>query len=189
VQSSWLEQQFHQGLPYQAYVATGTEEQQRRWRQVYELAQLSSVQANLIAGWTREMKILVVSGVWCGDCIEQCPLFERIAEANPERLLVRFVDRDVHRELSERLQINEGKRVPVVLFLAEDHAFCGLYGDRSLNRYRALAARQIGPSCVTGLLPPGEGELAATLQDWLDEFERIQLMLRLSPRLRSRHND
>ena len=79
--------------------------------------------------------------------------------------------------------------MPVVLFLAEDHELCGVFGDRTLHRYRAVAARQLGPSCPTGLTAPPPDELVATLQDWLDEFERLQLMLRLSARLRQKYND
>jgi hypothetical protein len=114
---------------------------------------------------------------------------QRIAEANPARIALRLLDRDEHRDLTERVRINAGDRVPVVLFLAEDFAFCGLYGDRTLNRYRALAARQLGDACPTGILPPEKDEVAATLADWFNEFERIQLMLRLSGRLRQKHGD
>jgi hypothetical protein len=32
-------------------------------------------------------------------------------------------------------------------------------------------------------------EATATLQGWLEEFERVQLMLRTSPRLRQLHGD
>ena len=135
------------------------------------------------------MKVLVVSGVWCGDCVEQCPLLQRIAEANPARVELRLLDRDEHADLSGRLRINGGARVPVALFLAEDFELCSVFGDRTLNRYRALAARQLGPSCPTGLVVPGAGELSATLADWLAEAERVQLMLRLSARLRQRHGD
>jgi thioredoxin-like negative regulator of GroEL len=133
--------------------------------------------------------MLVVSGIWCGDCVQQCPLLERIAEANPARVVLRLLDRDEHKDLSGRLRINGGDRVPVVLFLAEDHELCAACGDRTLARYRALAARQLGPSCPTGLVVPDEEELAATLQDWLDEVERVQLLLRLSGRLRQKHGD
>ena len=74
-------------------------------------------------------------------------------------------------------------------FLAEDFVPCSWYGDRSLNRYRAIAQKQLGAACSTGLFLPDQSELPLTLQDWLDEFERIQLMLRLSTRLRQKHND
>ena len=53
----------------------------------------------------------------------------------------------------------------------------------------ALAKKQLGPACPIAIAPPDPDELAATLQDWLDEFERVQLMLRLSARLRQKHGD
>jgi thiol-disulfide isomerase/thioredoxin len=189
VNAAFLNDKFNAALPYDRYVATGTPEQHRRWKQVYDAALLTPEQRRLVAGFVRDMRVLVLSGIWCGDCVQQCPLLQRIADANPERIGVRFVDRDEHRDLTEQVRINGGDRVPVVLFLAEDMEFCAAFGDRTLNRYRALAARQLGPSCPTGIVTPGADELAATLQDWLDECERVQLMLRLSARLRQEHGD
>ena len=187
--ASFLAEKFAASLPYDRYVRTGTEEQQRRWQQVYEAARVTDAQKQLVAGFVRDMKVLIVSGIWCGDCVQQCPLLARIAEANSTRIDLRLLDRDEHRDLAEKVRINSGDRVPVALFLAEDHELCSVFGDRTLNRYRALAARQLGPSCPTGIVAPAADELAATLQDWLNEFERVQLMLRLSARLRQKHQD
>jgi thiol-disulfide isomerase/thioredoxin len=187
--ASFLAHKFGAALPYERYLATGTDEQRRRWQQTYAVAHLTAEQKHLVAGFTREMKVLIVSGIWCGDCVQQCPLLVRIAEANPTRIEVRLLDRDEHRDLTEQVRINGGDRVPVALFLAEDHELCVVFGDRTLNRYRALAAKQLGPSCPTGIVLPGAEELVATIQDWLNEFERVQLMLRLSARLRQKHQD
>ena len=187
--AAFLAEKFAAALPYERYVQTGTDEQRRRWRQVYDSARLSDAQARLVAGFARDMKVLIVSGVWCGDCVQQCPLLQRIAEANPRRIDLRLLDRDQHRDLTEKVRMNGGDRVPVALFLAEDHELCAVYGDRTLSRYRALAVKQLGPSCPTAITPPEQGELAATLQDWLNELERVQLMLRLSARLRQKHNN
>jgi hypothetical protein len=46
-----------------------------------------------------------------------------------------------------------------------------------------------GASCPTGIAPPELPLLVRVTQEWLNEFERIQLMLRTSPRLRERHGD
>lgn len=181
--------QFSSALPYEQYLATGTEEQQRRWTQVYEIAKLNETQQQLVAGFQREMKIVVHSGIWCGDCVEQCPLIQRIAEANPAKIDLRFVERQTNTELDNELRINGGSRVPVVRFYSEDDMWCATAGDRTLNRYRALALKRLGPSCPTGILPPEKVEVEATLADWLDEVERVQLMLRLTPRLREKHQD
>ncbi|MHB1424471.1 MAG: thioredoxin family protein [Gemmataceae bacterium] len=185
----FLAEKFAAALPYDRYLLTGSDEQQRRWQQVYAAAQLTGPQNQLVAGFVRDMKVLIVSGIWCGDCVQQCPLMQRIAESNPARIDLRLLDRDQHRDLAEKVRINSGDRVPVALFLAEDHELCSVFGDRPLSRYRALASRQLGPSCPTGIVPPGTDEQAATLQDWLNEFERVQWMLRLSARLRQKHHD
>lgn len=180
---------FALALSYSDYLATGTDEQRRRWGGVYDAVTLSDSQSALVGGFVRQMNVLVVSGIWCGDCVQQIPLVARIAEANPAKIGLRIVDRDLHRGLADQLHINRGDRVPVALFLAEDFAFCSLFGDRSLHRYRALAAKQLGAACPIGITPPETGELSATLGDWLNEFERVQLMLRLSARLRKIHSD
>jgi thiol-disulfide isomerase/thioredoxin len=185
----YLSTKFSAALPYPRYILTGTDEQQRRWKQVYDAAHLTPAQLQLTSGFSRQMKLLILSGIWCGDCVQQCPLLQRIAETRPDHLDLRLLDRDEHHDLTDQLHINAGDRVPVAIFMAEDFELCSIYGDRTLNRYRALARQQLGASCPIGIAPPPADELAATLQDWLNEFERIQLMLRLSSRLRKKHGD
>lgn len=184
-----LAEKFKSSLAYADYVNTGTTEQQNRWRQVYEAAALTNDQKALSASFTREMRLLCVSGIWCGDCVQQVPLIQRIAESNPSKMDLRILDRDENRDLAEQVRINGGDRVPVLILLSEDYEPCAVAGDRTLSRYRALARKQLGAACPVAIAPPDPDELASTLQDWLDEIERVQWMLRLSPRLRQKHND
>jgi thiol-disulfide isomerase/thioredoxin len=187
--ASFLSEKFATGLPYDRYLKTGNEEQQRRWTQVYEAAHLTAAQKELVGGFVREMKILTFSGIWCGDCVQQCPLIQRIVEANPGKINLRFVERLKESELIPELRINAGSRVPVVMFLSEDNEWCATAGDRTIHRYRALAHARLGPMCPTGIVAPEKDELDATLGDWLNEVERVQLMLRLTPRLRQKYQD
>jgi thiol-disulfide isomerase/thioredoxin len=187
--ATYLSEQFASGLPYARYLPTGTEEQQRRWTQVYDAAHLTDAQRQLVGGFVREMKILIFSGIWCGDCVQQCPLICRIAEANAAKIDLRFVERLKENELAPELRINGGSRVPVVTFLSEDNEWCATAGDRTINRYRAIARAKLGPLCPTGIVAPDKDEVAATLGDWLNEVERVQLMLRLTPRLRQKYQD
>jgi hypothetical protein len=120
--------------------------------------------------------------------VQQVPLIQRIAEATP-RIDLRYLDRDQHLDLAEQVRINDGLRVPVLLFLAEDHEPVSIMGDRTLTRYRAIAARQLGASCPLPGAALDADEVRGTLQDWLDEFERVHLLLRLSARLRQKHGD
>src|SRR5579859_3638108 len=131
--ASQLSELFSSAPTYDRYLKTGTEEQQRRWIQVYEAAHLTGAQKQLLAGFVREMKILVFSGIWCGDCVQQCPLIYRIAEANTGKIDLRFVERPKESELVPELRINGGSRVPVVVFLSEDNEWCATAGDRTIH--------------------------------------------------------
>jgi thiol-disulfide isomerase/thioredoxin len=182
-------ERFASALPYDRYLHTGTDEQQRRWTQVLDVAHLSTTQQQLIGGFERDMKVLVYSGIWCGDCVQQGPLLQRIAQANAAKIDLRFIERPMSDELPEELRINGGSRVPVVLFFSEDWYWCATAGDRTIHRYRALALSKLGPSCPTGIMAPEKDEVDATVGDWVNEFERVQLMLRLAPRLRQKHLD
>jgi thioredoxin-like negative regulator of GroEL len=150
---------------------------------------LAAPQKQLLAGFTRDMKVLCVSGIWCGDCVAQGPMIETIAAANRERIDLKWLDRDAHIDLANLIMINAGHRVPTVIFMAEDFQPVSIFGDRTLTRYRALAAKYLGPSCPLPGAPIPQDELNATLQEWVNEFERVQLLLRLSTRLREKHGD
>jgi thiol-disulfide isomerase/thioredoxin len=187
--SAYLAQKHQAGKPYADYVATGNPDQQANWKKIYDQAKLTDAQTQLVKSFVRKMNVIGLSGVWCGDCVQQCPLIARIAEANPDKIDLRWLDRDEHIDLQEKVKVNGGNRVPVLIFLAEDYEPVFWYGDRTLTRYRALAARQLGGACPLPGAPVPQDELEATLQDWLDQFERAHLVLRLSTRLRQKHGD
>ncbi len=181
--------QFDEGLDYEAFLAKyANDVQKRRWDAVFEQVTLTDGQKELLRSFTREMPVLVLAGTWCGDCVEQCPIFPHFAAQN-ELIRLRFFDRDGNSDLADALSICGGQRVPTVLFLSEDGHVCGFYGDRTVSKYRSMASEEFGAACPTGLVPPEETLMESVVQDWLDEFERIQLMLRTSGRLRQLHGD
>ena len=179
---------FGGALTYEAFLEQfGTPEQRQRWSDVYDAFALTDEQATLLGSFTRELHVLCLAGAWCGDCVNQCPIFKRFTGATA-KIDLRFLDRDAAPEVSNELKVCGGGRVPVVVFLSEDNQECGRYGDRTLSRYRTMASEKLGAACPTGLAAPA-GAIIEAGADWLREFERIQLMLRLSPRLRQRHAD
>lgn len=179
---------FETGLSYPAFLQTyGTEDHRKRWQAMHEQISLTPPQQALIASFTREMKVFCLAGAWCGDCVNQCPIFDHIASAN-EKIRVRYFDRDANADLGEVLSICGAPRVPVLLFVSEDNFQVGWYGDRTLSKYRRMAADQLGAACATGL-GDDKSLRQAVVQDWVDEFERIHLILRTSGRLRKLHHD
>ena len=179
---------FAEGLSYEAFLdAHGSDGDRAKWRAAHDQVRLTAEQTALLAGFTREMPVICLAGAWCGDCVSQCPILQRIAEAN-DRIDLRFFDRDAHPDLGEELQICGAPRVPSVLFLAEDHVPTGRYGDKTLAKYRAAAAQLSGAACSLGTNEPGDLREAVTAE-WVEQFERNQLILRTSGRLRKKHGD
>lgn len=180
---------FDQGLSYAAFLEQyGSAEHQRRWAAVREQVRLLPAQTAVLTGFTREMKVAVLAGAWCGDCVNQCPIFDAFAATTP-RIQLRFFDRDAHSDLAAELSICGGARVPAVLFISEDNFVCGRYGDRTLAKYSDMAGSLGGAACPSGIAASAPSLLAQVTQEWLNEFHRVQLMLRLSGRLRTLHGD
>lgn len=180
---------FEAALPLSAFLAKyGSDAHRARWAAAHAQTALTSEQTALLARFTRRTNVLVLAGAWCGDCSSQCPIFERFAEAAPV-IQTRYLDRDEYADVQAALQINGGNRVPVAVFFSEDGHEVARYGERTLARYRALVGQLAGEGCATGLVKGTDPTQLAVVQDWLNEFERVQWILRLSPRLRRLHND
>lgn len=184
-----LYDKFALGLSYVDFINRYANDGQKlRWKQMHEQMRLTAPQRELLTSFRREMKVLCLAGAWCGDCINQCPIFEHFAAASP-LIQVRYLDRDEHADAQRALQINGGNRVPVVVFFSQDGFEVARFGERTLSRYRQMARDYFGPSCPTGLVLGNDPLLAQVTQDWLNEFERVQWLLVLSPRLRQQHGD
>ncbi len=184
-----LFEKFQAGLAYDDFLARHADDgQKRRWRQAREQIALTPAQRELLGSFTRRMNVLVLAGAWCGDCVNQCPIFEHFAAAAPV-ITPRYLDRDEHLDVQHELRINGGNRVPVVVFFSEDGQEAARYGERTLSKYRQMMRDQTGAACPTGIALPGDPLPALVTQDWLNEFERVQWLLRLSPRLRQLYGD
>lgn len=180
--------EFRKALTYEEYLGRSETRHRAKWYKMAEQITLPGPKKETVRAFTRKMPVLVLSGVWCGDCVRQGPMLKRIASANPS-IDLRFVERVDGAQLTDELRINGAMKVPVAVFLSEDHYEIGRFGDRLLTAYRRMAATQLGPACDTGLVAPPEDELQAEISEWVDIFERMHLILRLAPLLRERYED
>lgn len=187
--AEYLKTKHAAALGWPDYLASATDDQRAAWQKVYDQIELTQAQQALLGSFVREMNVIVVSGAWCGDCVRQGPMFQKIAEASGGKISLKWVDRDEHMDLQEQVKVCAGNRVPVVVFAAEDFELVGWYGDKPLARYRILMDQLQGAGCPLPGAPIPDDHLAAELADWVDEFERAHLLLRLSGRLRKKHND
>ena len=132
--AAYLKAKHDAGLRFDDYLATGTPDQQAGWRRIYDQVTLGDSQVKLLSGFVRKIKVLVVSGIWCGDCVRQGPMIQKIAEAAGGCIDLKWLDRDEHLDLQQRVMINAGQRVPVAVFCAEDDELVGWFGDKPLSR-------------------------------------------------------
>ncbi|MFM8803115.1 MAG: thioredoxin family protein, partial [Planctomycetia bacterium] len=111
---------FEASLPYQDFLARhATPDQRSRWDAFHARVALAPAQQAVLRGFVRRMPVLVLAGAWCGDCVNQCPIFAHFAAAAPS-IDLRFLDRDARPEIAAHLKVCGGQRVPVVAFFSED---------------------------------------------------------------------
>ena len=186
--SSFFADYFKKALPYKDFINSSDASHQKRWADFQSIMQLSQQEITTLSGFSRKMNVLCLAGSWCGDCARQCPMLNLISETAPNFNL-RLIDNRSNPELAEELKICGGMRVPTVVVLSEDFFEVSRFGDRTLAAYKRKASQELGPACDSGIVPPSVNELALELNEWVEYFERAQLMLRLSPFLRARHKD
>lgn len=186
--SDFFKTYFDKALSYEDFVKTGTAVQTEKWTNFAGKISLDEAQKTMLSGFTRSMNILVLSGVWCGDCARQCPMLDLMAQSS-KVMNLKFIDNQTYPELRDELRVCGGSRVPMALILSEDFFEVSRFGDRQLSVYRKKALNELGAACDPGILPPPANELAEEVREWLAFVERAQLMLRLSPFLRNRYKD
>jgi thiol-disulfide isomerase/thioredoxin len=178
---------YEMALPYEEYLKTDPEKAVR-WREFEPRAPtLSGEQKKRVQDYNREINILAMVGIWCGDCVRTTSIIRKIVEAAGEKVNIRFIERETSPELVEELRILGATRVPRIVFLTEDFWEIDRAGDRLLPVYRAKAAREIGMNYDAGVMTPKA--IQEETEAWLDVFERVLLMARLAPPLRKRYND
>ncbi len=162
--AGYLKSKHESGLAYRDYLATDPEKA-TPWNAIYEQVALTDEQRRLVGGFTRRVNVLCVSGIWCGDCVQQGPLLERIAEASPV-IDLRWLDRDEHLDLAKQIMINAGLRVPTVIFMAEDYEPVSIARrsvDHPLSGHRREEARRVLPPARRPGAPGRAGGDAAGL--------------------------
>ena len=186
--SDFWKRHFGIALDFNSFINIGKPEEITLWRERAERTpELTNEQKTRLQNYNRELNILVYAGTWCGDCSRQAPMLKKLSEAAGNKVNLRFIERETSKELQDELRVVGGLRVPIVVFLTEDFWEVGRFGERLLHIYRSKAAREIGRGIDEGVLSPRA--LENEMLEWVDIFERMLLMVRLSPPLRKRHGD
>lgn len=176
---------YSEAKPYQEYMAESETGHQSRWLATYNAVSFTENQIELLKSFKRTQHYLILAGSWCGDCARQCPIIERIAEQTTT-IKTRYLDNQALPEIRDELRIHGAARVPVGVAMSEDFFEINRFGDRPISVYRRKANTESGAACDIG---GKDSALALETADWISHFERLELMLKVSPFLRTRHGD
>ncbi len=177
---------FEKALSYDKYREESNSPYWTKWERHEGLISLTGNNKQTVSDFKRKLNVLVLSGVWCGDCQRQGPMLYRIAKENP-LIDLRFIESKSNPELQDELRINGAEKVPVAVFLSEDFLEIQRFGDRHLSYYRRTVEKSNAAYCETGIIDPEISELDSELTEWCETFERIQHILSLSPFLKKRY--
>jgi thiol-disulfide isomerase/thioredoxin len=190
IRADFWQNHWEQADDYETYLANSDADKADRWREkAGDIPAVTAEQVERLTGYGRKLHVLMYTGVWCGDCVRQGPMLKNIVDAADDTVELRCIDRDASEELKDELRILGAMRVPIVVFLTEDFMEVGRFGDRLLTVYRRKAENEVGAACAVPYAREGDNALAAEQSEWVDIFERMLLMTRLSPPLRERHGD
>jgi thiol-disulfide isomerase/thioredoxin len=97
------------------------------------------------AALPKPVRVLVLSEDWCGDCTDNLPILNRLAEESG-KLDVRIVSRDEHLEIMDAfLKYDKFRAIPLILFLDDDGNVIGSLKERpeSVTELRARKRAEI----------------------------------------------
>jgi len=78
----------------------------------------------------KTVRVLVLSEDWCGDCTDNIPILNRLAEESG-RLDVRIVSRDAHLDIMDAfLKYDKFRAIPLILFLDDEGNVIGSLKER-----------------------------------------------------------
>ncbi|HEY7789510.1 MAG TPA: thioredoxin family protein [Vicinamibacterales bacterium] len=182
IRSAFWKRAVERASDYETYLAESPAPQAARWRQQESrVPPLGPADRERLTGHGCPMHVLVVSGVWCGDCVRQGPIIKQLADAAGADVQLRLIDRDLDPAVRDEVRILGAMRVPVAIFLTTQFLEIGRVGDRMLSTYRRKAITEVGAACaLPGARTPVD-ETLAERGEWIDVFERMLLMVRLSP--------
>lgn len=101
---------------------------------------LSAPQAAALANLPKPVHVVAIAEDWCGDVVRNVPPLACMADAAAERLHVRFVTREQHKEVFARFLTNGGEAIPKYVFLSSEFVECGNWGPMPAE-HRKLIAR------------------------------------------------
>lgn len=101
----------------------------QRSRRLNKTATVSEPIATVVKSLEGSYTWLVLTESWCGDAAQILPLFQKLAEINPN-ISLKLVLRDENDALMSQFLTNGGRSIPKLIMLNEQKEVVGTWGPR-----------------------------------------------------------
>lgn len=129
IRADFWREHFEKADRYDQYLELSEPVYVKRWKDMAAaLPEITAEQKKRLTGINRRLNMLVYCSDWCGDCVRQMPMLEKIAAGVGPDLEMRIIDREESQALKDELRLVGAMRVPVVVFLSEDFHEVGRVG-------------------------------------------------------------
>ena len=148
----------------------------QRSRRLNKTAKVPDEVATLVEKLNEPYTWLVLTESWCGDAAQIIPLFQKMAELNPN-INLRLVLRDENDALMSQFKTNGGRAIPKLIILDQQLEVMGSWGPRPVEAQNMSNSWRNDPN-----RPPYK-EFQIELQKWylkdrgLSTFQEVSEIL------------
>jgi hypothetical protein len=100
-----------------------------RMKRILKTTPISEDVSSSVDCLNEKLTWIILAESWCGDAAQNIPVFEKIAEANPN-INVRVLLRDDNPEVMDQYLTNGGKSIPKLICVDENLKELGTWGPR-----------------------------------------------------------
>lgn len=121
----------------------------------------------------RPVHVLAIAEDWCGDVRRNVPVLARLCAENPERMRVRFTDKETQPELMVRYLTNGAEAIPIAVFFNDSFVEVGHWGPRPAECKRLMARGKAAGKIDAARVKIGEFYKADNHQSTIREMREL----------------
>ncbi len=122
-------ERYESGLRYEEFRRTA-EKHQGLWDGVYDHLETPAAVVKRLEELPGRRHVLVLAEDWCGDAASLVPVIARLADAVPDSVDMRILERDENLDIMDRYLTHGGRSIPVAIVFDDDMEQLGWWGPR-----------------------------------------------------------
>lgn len=127
---------YESGTTFEDFLKEGTEDEAKRTQLYYSKIEKNFSQEDFFVDLKHPINLMLIATNWCWDSQTNVPLIVHLANNNPN-INLKIFNKDKYTFLADR--INNGEKVPQLLFYTKDFHYLDRWVERSTLGYKLYA--------------------------------------------------